>query len=307
METNNMREDLEYMKTYPDNWDGEGAVQIYPEVEKHCEHIVSACERLNITEWEMSLDTNGSVFFEGKNRACINLGDKAFSYFIPIDDKTEKASNYTPYTLDKFIKVLKRDFDKNFKKDYIVALIEDEKIRKKVEQLFTLNPKIFNEELARVYFEESNNSVHFECKGFKSDSDFIIFNDGSYMAFVRNGYKSEHSTGKVIHSGYRKPFIKWLSEAREAKEAVKERINFVLNKIKDWKDKYKVHVQYAYDYTLACHIIESGVPEVCVSRELFNLYDEWDELYGTYDDILISEPSSIHNMSNLIYDSDNEG
>lgn len=83
--------------------------------------------------------------------------------------------------------------------------------------------------------------------------------------------------------------------------------DFIISRLKELSSEFKsISIKYAFDKTTEFHIIEITPEKI---RRECDKYVEWEinmwnEFYKNFpeDDILISEPSSLNNMCNVLYE-----
>jgi hypothetical protein len=110
--SSSFKEAWEYLLTFKENWDGNGAKPLNEDVYKNALEIIKADEEEHLLDdWEVSLNINGSLYFtyEDKNTtSMINLGDKMFSYFIKYKGKVVNKSDGDYYSCNNFMNIIRR-------------------------------------------------------------------------------------------------------------------------------------------------------------------------------------------------------
>lgn len=110
--SSSFKEAWEYLLTFKENWDGNGAKPLNEDVYENALEVIGADEKDHLLDdWEVSLNINGSLYFtyEDKNTtSMINLGKRDFSYFIKYKGKVVNKSDGDYYSCNNFIKIIKR-------------------------------------------------------------------------------------------------------------------------------------------------------------------------------------------------------
>ena len=67
-------------------WDGEDAQPVLPEVTTFMNQLLHSCNSLELTDWSLFPNVNGTFLLQRKN-AAISIGLKEFSYYAEAKDK----------------------------------------------------------------------------------------------------------------------------------------------------------------------------------------------------------------------------
>lgn len=68
-------------------WDGENAQSVLPEVISFMGQLLRSCSSLELTDWALFPNVNGTFLLQRKN-AAISIGQKEYSYFAEAGNKT---------------------------------------------------------------------------------------------------------------------------------------------------------------------------------------------------------------------------
>lgn len=96
--------ELDEIASYPQNWDGEGALPLNWKVKENAIKVINGADPDALSEWGMSPNINGSLYFSSKY-GSINLGNSGFSYYFYMAGKYH-GSDYTPFSAEAVIKII---------------------------------------------------------------------------------------------------------------------------------------------------------------------------------------------------------
>ena len=80
------------------DWDGEGAQPVLPEVAAFTGELLRSCNSLELADWSLFPNVNGTFLLQRKN-AAISIGQKEYSYFAEAKDKAI-GLDHQPLTIE---------------------------------------------------------------------------------------------------------------------------------------------------------------------------------------------------------------
>ena len=85
-------------------WDGEDAQPVLPEVTTFMEQLLRSCNSLELADWALFPNVNGTYLLQ-RNNAAISIGQNEFSYFAEAKDNAI-GHDHHPLTIESVIKTI---------------------------------------------------------------------------------------------------------------------------------------------------------------------------------------------------------
>ena len=100
----NMKRRLKEFSDLQSGWDGEDAQPVLPEVASFMSELLHSCNSLELAEWSLFPNVNGTFLLQRKN-AAISIGLKEYSYFAEKKNKV-MGHDHQPLTTESIIKTI---------------------------------------------------------------------------------------------------------------------------------------------------------------------------------------------------------
>ena len=79
-------------------WDGEDAQPVLPEIANFMGQLLRSCNSLELTDWSLFPNVNGTFLLQRKN-AAISIGQNEYSYFAEAKDKV-MGQDHQPLSIE---------------------------------------------------------------------------------------------------------------------------------------------------------------------------------------------------------------
>ena len=98
---------VDHLSKLKDNWDGEGASHILPEVLDNTRGVLMLSNDSDWRKWSISPDVNGTVILQSDDAlSAISLGCDEFSYLSKHNGKREATKSHVKFSVDSFLKIM---------------------------------------------------------------------------------------------------------------------------------------------------------------------------------------------------------
>ena len=85
-------------------WDGEDALPVLPEIAKFMGQLLRSCNSLELADWSLFPNVNGTFLLQRKN-AAIRIGQNEYSYFAEAKD-TVMGQDHQSLSIESVIKTI---------------------------------------------------------------------------------------------------------------------------------------------------------------------------------------------------------